>query len=122
MYRPLTLENLRIASPCDVAWESMQGDDRVRFCGQCKLNVYNLSGMSRRDAETLINDREGQICVSLLKRMDGTVLTQDCPVGLRAIRRRLARMVAGTATLLAFLTFGAFSARSSTSMRNPSGG
>src|SRR5439155_10129558 len=93
----VTLELVQIASPCHVPWESMSGDDQIRFCGDCKLNVYNVAGMTRQAAEQLINEREGRICLRLMKRADGTVLTQDCPIGLRAIRRRLARLVAGTA-------------------------
>ena len=40
------LDNVRVASPCSVDWNEMIGDNRKRFCGDCKLNVYNLSGYS----------------------------------------------------------------------------
>jgi hypothetical protein len=40
------LNDLRIASPCSANWDEMVGDNRQRFCGDCKLNVYNLSGMT----------------------------------------------------------------------------
>lgn len=33
------LESIRIAAPCKADWNAMTGDERVRFCGQCKLNV-----------------------------------------------------------------------------------
>src|SRR3954469_22981979 len=85
----VSLEMVRVASPCPADWDSMKGDDRVRFCGQCNLNVYNLSGMTRDEAEELVNSAEGRLCVQLLVREDGTVLTQDCPVGLRALRRKV---------------------------------
>src|SRR5262245_30602687 len=39
------LARLRIASPCSADWDEMTGDDRVRFCGRCRKNVYNLSEM-----------------------------------------------------------------------------
>jgi Carboxypeptidase regulatory-like domain len=74
----------------------MAGDDRVRYCGQCRLNVYNLSAMSAKEAENLVASREGRLCVRFYQRRDGTVLTKDCPVGLRIVMRRLAR-VAGIA-------------------------
>jgi hypothetical protein len=70
----------------------MQGDDRVRYCGQCQLNVYNLSDMTRSEAERLINETEGRLCVSYFQRADGTILTRDCPVGLRLARRAVARL------------------------------
>ena len=40
------LNNLKVASPCSQDWEAMLGNERKRFCGECKLNVYNLSGMT----------------------------------------------------------------------------
>jgi hypothetical protein len=66
----------------------MVGDDRVRFCEHCAKNVYNLSAMPRQEAEGLLFAKEGKVCVRLYKRADGTVLTNDCPVGVRRRRRR----------------------------------
>ena len=83
------LDNIRIASPCNADWDQMFGNDRARFCGQCKLNVYNLSAMTREEAELLIGRTEGRLCVRYFRRADGSVMTKDCPVGLRAIRRRM---------------------------------
>jgi hypothetical protein len=72
----------------------------VRFCGQCKLNVYNLTDMPRAEAEKLVQEREGRLCVRFFRRHDGTVLTRDCPVGIRAVRQRLVRSVAALAGLV----------------------
>jgi hypothetical protein len=83
------LDNIRIASPCNADWDQMIGNDRARFCGQCNLNVYNLSSMMKVEAELLIGRTEGRLCVRYFRRADGSVMTQDCPVGLRAIRRRM---------------------------------
>lgn len=85
------LKNLRIATPCPVGWESMSGDDRVRFCSQCNLHVYNFAELTRKEAAALITATEGRMCGRIYRRSDGTVITKDCPVGLRAIRRRVAR-------------------------------
>ena len=73
----------------------MNGDDRVRFCGECQLNVYNLSAMSRSEAEDLVRQREGRLCVRFYRREDGTMITQDCPRGFRAVVGRVSRF-AGT--------------------------
>lgn len=97
------LSRVKVASPCPADWESMAGNDRRRFCGQCQLNVYNLSGMTKREAEELLNQTEGRLCVRFYRRADGTILTQDCPVGLRAMKRRLSRIA--TATLSTVLGF-----------------
>jgi hypothetical protein len=95
------LENVRVASPCQARWEEMTGDDRVRRCGACDKDVYNLSAMPRDEAERLLAERVGSICVRLYRRADGTVLTADCPVGARKKRVRLGVLAAAGAGALA---------------------
>jgi hypothetical protein len=90
------LDQVSIAAPCPADWESMPGTDQVRHCGQCDKNVYNLSAMTRRQAEALLLETEGRLCVQLYRRADGTILTENCPAGVRAIGRRISR-VAGAA-------------------------
>lgn len=97
------LDGVRVAAPCPADWSKMAGDERVRYCGECNLHVYNLSGMTRREAETLITNAEGRLCVRFYRRADGTVLTRNCPVGLRALKRRVTRIA--SATLTAVLGF-----------------
>ena len=83
------LNNIKIASPCSANWDEMFGNERKRFCGECKLNVYNLSGMTKYDAENLLAASEGRLCVRYFLRSDGTVLTADCPVGWAKVKHRL---------------------------------
>lgn len=99
------LNNIKIASPCSQDWNEMIGTQRSRFCGECKLNVYNLSGMSRNEAENLLLNSEGRLCVRFFKRADGIILTKDCPVGWQAIKQRVSK----TATAFASLIFAALS-------------
>jgi hypothetical protein len=101
-----TLDQITVASPCQAAWEGMSGDDRARFCRQCKLNVYNLSAMSRGEAAAFVRQSEGRTCVRFYRRHDGTILTRDCPVGLRAVRHRFARAFAAFAGILVALVGG----------------
>ncbi len=82
------LDNVRIATPCNVPWESMTGDDLVRHCGKCRLSVYNISNMTRREAAKLVGLDE-DICITLYRRSDGTTITQDCPVSLKELRKTL---------------------------------
>lgn len=89
------LNNLKVASPCPANWDEMVGDNRKRYCGECKLNVYNLSDMNKTEAENFIMNSEGRVCVRFYTRADGTVLTQDCPVGWAKVRRNLS--IAATA-------------------------
>jgi len=81
----------------------MIGSERMRFCGACNLNVYNLSGMTRFEAESLIARNEGRLCVRFYRRFDGSIITKDCPVGLRAIQRRVSYLA--KAIIAATLTF-----------------
>jgi len=74
----------------------MAGTDQVRHCTLCNKNVYNLSAMTRGQAEALLRETEGRLCARLYRRADGTVLTENCPVGIRAIGRRIS-WVAGAA-------------------------
>lgn len=99
------LDHVRVAAPCPADWDRMVGDDRDRFCNQCSLHVYNLSGMTRREAETLVSNAEGRVCVRYYRRRDGTILTKNCPVGLRAIKQKVSR-VAGSvlSAVLGFYT------------------
>ena len=96
------LKNVRIASPCSQPWHTMEGDDRVRFCKHCSLNVYNLSDMSAKEAAVLIEETEGRLCIGYYMRADGSIITRDCPVGLRRIRKRMAWIAATAAAVLCF--------------------
>src|SRR2546425_13271152 len=88
----IALANLLLAAACPADWDNMICGDRVRFCSQCQLNVYNLSAMSKFEAESLIARTEGRLCVRFYRRKDGSVLTDNCPVGLRALQRRAFRL------------------------------
>ncbi|HEX2569518.1 MAG TPA: hypothetical protein VH877_08155 [Polyangia bacterium] len=82
------LDNIGVASPCEADWSRMKGDDRVRHCSECRQNVYHLSAMSRREAAELVARHEGRICVRLLQRPDGTLVTRDCREILCRARQR----------------------------------
>ncbi|HEY9687887.1 MAG TPA: hypothetical protein V6C52_13005 [Coleofasciculaceae cyanobacterium] len=101
---PSLLESITIASPCPADWEGMTGNERVRFCGECQLNVYNLSGMSRQEAEVLIREREGRLCVRYFQRADGTMMTRDCPVGLQALHKRKIKRLGQVAAAVTVMT------------------
>jgi hypothetical protein len=115
------LDALRIASPCPTNWEQMGGDDRVRFCDQCNLHVYNIARMTRKEADSLIASTEGRICARLFRRSDGTIITRDCPVGLRAIRRRAAKLTGAVcAAILSLCSTALLTARSGLAAVRPS--
>jgi len=94
------LDNIRVATPCRASWDRMLGDERVRHCHDCNKNVFNLSDMTRDEAEALLVEKNGELCVRYYQRADGTILTADCSVGVSK-RRKRRLFAAGAAALLA---------------------
>lgn len=120
MQTRFSLEQMSIASPCRYDWDAMAGDDRVRHCAGCDRNVYNLAGMTRTEAEDLVHQAEGRLCIRFYRRQDGTVLTADCPVGVGAFRRWVFGMIGVAATLFfAMVGFGGFLLARTFSSRGP---
>ena len=71
------LDRVEIASPCSANWDEMSGTDQIRFCSECRKYVYNLSEMTRREAEALLASRGNQMCARLIRDLDGTTLNVD---------------------------------------------
>jgi len=88
---------LRVSSPCPKSWDELVGDHRVRFCGQCRLNVYNLADMSREEAERIVRKTEGRLRVRLYMRGDQTATAEDCPRS--GLRKRIGAAVTVSAVL-----------------------
>jgi hypothetical protein len=113
------LANLRGAAPCPANWSEMAGDERVRHCALCQLNVYNFAELTRPEVERLLTQSEGRVCGRLYRRADGTVITRDCPTGLQALRQR--SMKAASALFAAVLSLvGAASANAANDSRGHS--
>jgi carboxypeptidase family protein len=106
------LKRLRVAAPCSVTWESMHGDDRIRHCTLCDLNVYNFAEMTGDEVRELLARSEGRICGRLYRRADGTLMTSDCPSPLRAAGRRMTRLAASV--MAAVLSMSAFALEGAT--------
>ena len=108
------LPNIRVASPCTADWKAMTPVDadaeRLRHCGDCNKNVYNLSQMTRDEAEALILAKEGRLCVRYFQRKDGTIILKDCTVGVANGRKRKL-IAAGAAALLVGGVGAAFALR-----------
>ena len=74
--------------PCPTSWDKMTGNDSVRFCSQCSLNVYNIANMTDKEAEAVFakGTNGERLCARLYRRPDGTIMTDNCPRALRKIR------------------------------------
>jgi hypothetical protein len=100
---------LRIATPCSADWAYMPGNDKVRHCPQCQLDVYNFSEMTPLEINQIIAARTGRLCARFYQRPDGTMLTEDCHAGFPATPLRGARIAA--AALAALVTIAPTKAR-----------
>lgn len=89
------LSNLTIPSPCNADWNSMTGNDQVRFCEHCNLHVHNLSEITRSQAQRLINKSNGRLCVRYHRDPNGGPCTLPLPQKLHRIARRASRLAAG---------------------------
>ena len=106
------LDNIRIASPCRADWNQMVGDEHARLCGQCDKQVFDLSSLTRAEAEALIAEKAGKLCARYYRRYDGTILLADCTIGAVAARKRKL-VAAGAAALIATGVAAHFSVRGS---------
>lgn len=91
------LDSIMIAAPCSMSWEEMKGDERVRLCGGCNKNVYNTSAMTASEVSKLLSKDGPLPCLRIYRRADGTLVTRDCPNGLKRVRaswQNLKRLVA----------------------------
>ena len=95
------LKNLTVASPCVADWNSMTGNDQVRFCEHCRFDVHNLSSMTRSQAERLVARSNGRLCIRYHHNSTGELQTLPRGQKLHRISRRVSRIAAGafTATL-----------------------
>jgi hypothetical protein len=104
------LDRVTIPIQCHADWDLMAGDDRVRFCQGCEKSVYNLSALTKRQAETLVAEHGGKLCARIYQRPDGSILTQNCPEGIRGLTAKITRRAG--AVLSAMLSVGALAAQS----------
>jgi len=95
----------------------MAGDERVRYCPQCKLDVYNFSEMPDAAVENILSRRNGRLCARFCQRPDGAMSTRNCPVGLRAVVRRVSGFA--SAALAAVISVGPAFARPPLTVHNP---
>jgi hypothetical protein len=95
------LNNVTIPSPCNADWNQMIGNDQVRFCEHCKLDVHNLSQMTRNQAERLVARANGRLCARYHYDPAGRPITLPVSQKLHRLGRRVSRIAAGafTATL-----------------------
>ena len=98
------LKNLTVASPCVADWNSMTGNDQVRFCEHCSFEVHNLSAMTRSQAERLVARSNGRLCVQFIQDPNGGPVTMPAGQKLHHISRRVSQIAAGAFTAALSIT------------------
>ena len=54
---------IEIKNPCSQDWETMHGNDIVRFCDHCTKEVTDVSTLTRKEAMRLVRRSNGNICL-----------------------------------------------------------
>lgn len=91
------LKQVSVPRHCPESWNGMKGSDKVRLCGTCRTNVYNLSAMSEEEADCIVDLDEA--CVRYFYRPDGTIVKSDES---EPMRRGASRLALGAAVALAY--------------------
>jgi hypothetical protein len=71
------LDVIEVRSPCTANWNQMSGDRQTRFCQHCQKHVHNLSAMAADEAERLVCQNAGKLCVRFERDAAGRVITLD---------------------------------------------
>lgn len=70
---------LEIAQPCPERWDQMTPGPTGRQCARCEKQVHDLSVLTSKQIERLLDRSDGQLCVRLTRRADGSLLTRPQP-------------------------------------------
>lgn len=96
---------LHIPEPCSADWAAMTGDEKRKFCDACAKHVHDLSAMTLREAEAVLEaDREsGHLCVRYAYDAKGDVRFRTRRVQASAPAWQLSGAVRLTAAAAAML-------------------
>ena len=92
------IDQIRINKPCTADWDSMIGNDQVRFCEHCAKDVHNISAMTIAEAERLVANSDGKLCVRYYQLPGQKIETKDNLHISYRVTRRISRVAAGAIT------------------------
>lgn len=115
MSRKELIQQLRLSSPCEVEWDSMIGNDRVRFCEHCRLSVHHVDSLNRKQLRRLIARSRGRLCVNYTR---ANVQPEVAFPILHKIGRRTSALAAGAFS--ATLSISTATAATQPNLRRPS--
>jgi hypothetical protein len=71
------LQSVQIETPCREDWRKMRGDRVRRYCDCCQLHVHDLTAMMAAEAEELLRNSDGRVCIRLARDKRGRPITLD---------------------------------------------
>jgi hypothetical protein len=92
----------------------MTGNEQVRFCGHCDLNVTDISKLTRAKAVKLVKKSNGRLCLRIHRNPLGEIITRPSVQKLYTISRRASRFAAGAFTAMLSLSAAAYAQSSGT--------
>lgn len=92
----------------------MTGNDQVRFCRHCELDVQDLSKMTRAAAIRLVLRSRGRLCLRIHRNSAGDVITRPIGQKFHTISRRTSRIAAGAFTAVMSVSTAAYAQSAST--------
>lgn len=108
--KTMNKKDLPINDPCHEDWDAMDGAAERRFCDICTKDVHNLSEMTRRGAESLLDAERAagrRVCVRYRHNRSGRLLFRQREVEATAPvaqRRGVSRLLAGAAMIASMLS------------------
>lgn len=101
----INIEDIVIAAPCDRKWGEMRGNNKVRRCSACRLDVHNTTEMTESEIQNLFAGQNNRICLKIYRTTDGKILTKNCAQAKRIFELARRKIRLALATLLGMLNF-----------------
>src|SRR6187399_1951348 len=61
------IDRIKVKDPCTQDWETMRGNESVRFCDHCVKSVTDLSTMTRKLAMKMVRESNGRVCIRYIE-------------------------------------------------------
>lgn len=90
-----------IPKPCPARWDRMDGDDRTRFCRECRASVTDLSAMPEVEARAFVETNPTACLRYTFDRRTGAILHGRAGCGSARVRISARRTGAAAALALA---------------------
>jgi ankyrin repeat protein len=105
MSKKRLIDSIEVKSPCSENWDEMRGNEKVRFCAHCALEVNNISALTRKQAMRLVRQSNGKLCVRYIQNPIDKKPVFAGKLYQITRRSRLAAGVLGASLTLSTLTY-----------------